>query len=112
VAEVKGGKIVGIQEKPRDPRSDLAVTGVYFYDAGVFDFIRKLWRSARGELEITDVNNAYLRNGELRYDVMNGWWTDAGTFESLQLANELIHEAGAGSPPSRNPGKPRGRVVA
>jgi glucose-1-phosphate thymidylyltransferase len=92
VAQVsKDGRILGIEEKPRQPKSDLAVTGVYFYDAGVFDFIRKLRPSARGELEITDVNNAYLKRGELHYDVVSGWWTDAGTFDSLKLANELIH---------------------
>jgi glucose-1-phosphate thymidylyltransferase len=96
VAEVgKGGKILGIEEKPRQPRSDLAVTGVYFYDAGVFDFVRKLKPSARGELEITDVNNAYLAKGELNYDVMTGWWTDAGTFESLRHASELVHASQA-----------------
>lgn len=90
VAEVSGGKIVGIQEKPRQPRSDLAVTGIYFYDAGVYEFIRRLKPSARGELEITDVNNAYLARRELRYDLLDGWWTDAGTFESLMHASELV----------------------
>jgi glucose-1-phosphate thymidylyltransferase len=96
VAEVtKDGKLVRIEEKPKQPRSDLAVTGVYMYDAGVYDFIRKLKPSARGELEISDVNNAYLATGELQYDVMAGWWTDAGTFESLRLANELVHHARA-----------------
>ncbi len=96
VAEVgKDGRILAIEEKPKQPRSDLAVTGVYFYDAGVFDFIRLLKPSARGELEITDVNNAYLKRGELRYDVMKGWWTDAGTFESLRYANELLGHAPA-----------------
>jgi len=94
VAEVKGDRIVQIVEKPKVPRSDLAVTGIYFYDGGVYDFIRKLKPSARGELEITDVNNAYLKKGQLHYDVFQGWWTDAGTFESLHLANELIR-AGA-----------------
>ncbi len=72
VAEVKDGRIVGIEEKPKKPRSDLAVTGIYFYDAGVFDVIRKLRPSARGELEITDVNNAYIANGELLYDLFEG----------------------------------------
>jgi glucose-1-phosphate thymidylyltransferase len=90
VAEVKGDRIVHIVEKPKDPKSDLAVTGIYFYDAGVYEFIRKLKPSARGELEITDVNNAYLRRGALQYDVFQGWWTDAGTFESLHVANELV----------------------
>jgi len=90
VAEVQGDRIVGIEEKPKHPRSDLAVTGVYLYDATVYALIRTLRPSARGELEITDVNNAYLRRGDLRYDVMRGWWTDAGTFESLRHANELV----------------------
>lgn len=94
VAEVKGDRIVQIVEKPKAPRSDLAVTGIYFYDGGVYDFIRRLKPSARGELEITDVNNAYLRRGALKFDVFQGWWTDAGTFESLHLANELVR-AGA-----------------
>ncbi len=94
VAEVtKDGKILSIQEKPRQPRSDLAVTGVYFYDAGVYDLIRLLKPSTRGELEITDVNSGYLKRGELRYDVMDGWWTDAGTFDSLRHANELVSSA-------------------
>jgi len=93
VAEVKGGRIVGIEEKPKKPRSDLAVTGIYFYDAGVYAFIRKLKPSARGELEITDVNNAYLANGELRHEVFEGWWTDAGTFDSLRLAGDLVSGA-------------------
>ncbi len=90
VAEVSGGRIVGLEEKPRTPKSDLAVTGIYFYDSQVFDLIRGLKPSARGELEITDVNNGYLCAGTLQYDVMEGWWTDAGTFESLALASELL----------------------
>ncbi len=89
VAEVKDGRIVSIEEKPKQPRSDLAVTGIYLYDGGVFDLVRGLQPSARGELEITDVNNGYLGRGELWYDVFQGWWTDAGTFESLQRASEL-----------------------
>jgi glucose-1-phosphate thymidylyltransferase len=89
VAEVKGERIVSIEEKPKRPRSDLAVTGVYLYDGAVFDLIRELKPSARGELEITDVNNGYLARGELWYDVFEGWWTDAGTFESLRRAGEL-----------------------
>ena len=93
VAEVKGGRIVGIVEKPRAPKSDLAVTGVYFYDAQVYDVIRTLKPSARGELEITDVNNHYLRQGLLHYDVFEGWWTDAGTFDSLLTANNLLRQA-------------------
>ena len=112
VAEVaKDGRIVAIAEKPRQPRSDLAVTGIYFYDPGVFEFVRRLKPSARGELEITDVNNAYLRRGELHYDVMSGWWTDAGTFESLQLANELVHRAATGTVPAARKGKSRRSAV-
>jgi glucose-1-phosphate thymidylyltransferase len=94
VAEVEGDRIVRIVEKPRTPRSDLAVTGIYFYDGNVFDVIRTLRPSARGELEITDVNNAYLRRGELAFDVFKGWWTDAGTFDSLHHANELARGDG------------------
>jgi glucose-1-phosphate thymidylyltransferase len=94
VAEVQGDRIVRIVEKPRTPRSDLAVTGIYFYDGQVFDVIRTLRPSARGELEITDVNNAYLRRGELAYDLLKGWWTDAGTFDSLHRANELVRADG------------------
>ena len=90
VAEVEGSKVVRIVEKPKEAKSDLAVVGVYFYDAQVFDVIRTLKPSARGELEITDVNNHYLRRGELQCDRLSGWWTDAGTFDSLHAANELV----------------------
>jgi glucose-1-phosphate thymidylyltransferase len=83
-------KIVRIDEKPADPRSHYAVTGIYFYDAQVFDLIRPLTPSARGELEISDVNNAYIERGEMTWDILEGWWTDAGTFDSLLLANQLI----------------------
>jgi glucose-1-phosphate thymidylyltransferase len=90
VAELSDGKIIGIEEKPEKPKSDYAVTGIYFYDASVFDVIRTLEPSARGELEITHVNDAYIARGQLAYDVLDGWWTDAGTFESLGRANELV----------------------
>jgi glucose-1-phosphate thymidylyltransferase len=90
VAEVEGSRVVRIVEKPKKPKSDLAVVGVYFYDAQVFDIVRTLKPSARGELEITDVNNHYLRAGTLHCDRLKGWWTDAGTFESLATANELV----------------------
>ena len=90
VAEVDGTRVVRIVEKPKQPKSDLAVVGIYFYDAEVFGVIRTLKPSARGELEITDVNNHYLRAGTLRCDRLTGWWTDAGTFESLHAANELV----------------------
>ncbi len=90
VAELSGGKVIGIEEKPKEQKSDYAVTGIYFYDACVFEIIRALKPSARGELEITHVNYAYIEKGQLAYDVLDGWWTDAGTFESLNRANELI----------------------
>lgn len=90
VAEVRDGKVLGIEEKPKRPKSDHAVTGIYFYDGSVFDVIRTLKPSGRGELEITDVNNAYVSKGRMAYDIMEGWWTDAGTFESLIRANELV----------------------
>ncbi|MFD2672713.1 sugar phosphate nucleotidyltransferase [Marinicrinis sediminis] len=90
VAEVHGNQIVSIEEKPERPKSSLAVTGLYFYDAAVFDLIRQLKPSRRGELEITDVNNAYIARESCTYEQMRGWWTDAGTHQSLQKANELI----------------------
>jgi glucose-1-phosphate thymidylyltransferase len=90
VARISNGKIVGIEEKPAKPKSDYAVTGIYFYDASVFDIIRTLKPSARGELEITDVHNAYIAKAQLAYDILDGWWSDAGTFESLNRANELV----------------------
>lgn len=86
----EGDRIVRIEEKPADPKSRYAVTGLYMYDARVFDFIARLTPSARGEYEIADVNNFYIREGELRYDILDGWWSDAGTFESLFHATELI----------------------
>jgi glucose-1-phosphate thymidylyltransferase len=90
VAEVEGSKVVKIVEKPKEPKSDLAVVGVYFYDPEVFTFIKTLKPSGRGELEITDVNNHYLTKGVLQSDRLTGWWTDAGTFESLHAASELV----------------------
>ena len=96
VAEVQGDRVLDIEEKPRAPRSNLAVTGIYFYDGGVYDVIRTLRPSGRGELEITDVNNAYLGRGELTWGSLRGWWTDAGTFPSLMKANELTQ---ASEPP-------------
>lgn len=84
------GKIVEIIEKPENPTSQLAVTGIYFYDADVFEICRTLKPSGRGELEITDVNNLYLERGDLTYEVLDGWWTDAGTFESLHHASCLV----------------------
>jgi glucose-1-phosphate thymidylyltransferase len=90
VAEVQGDRVVRIVEKPKQPVSRLAVTGIYFYDESVHDVIAGLRPSARGELEITDVNNAYIARGDLTFDVLPGWWTDAGTFESLAHANDLV----------------------
>jgi len=90
VAELRGSTIIGIEEKPRVPKSNLAVTGIYMYDATVFDKIRTLVPSRRGELEITDVNNAYIQEGSLTHSNLEGWWTDAGTFESLLRAANLV----------------------
>ncbi|MBL4889839.1 MAG: NTP transferase domain-containing protein [Candidatus Lindowbacteria bacterium] len=90
VAEIKDEKIVKIIEKPTEPVSDLAVTGIYMYPPDVFDIIRDLKPSGRGELEITDVNNAYLKEDRLEYDVFSGTWTDAGTFPSLRVATETV----------------------
>ena len=87
-----GEKITGIEEKPKKPSSDYAVIGIYMYDADVFDVIGTLKPSDRNELEITDVNNAYIRRGLMQHDVIEGWWTDAGTFESLFRANQLVRE--------------------
>jgi len=90
VAQIHNNKVINIEEKPSKPKSNYIVTGIYFYDAGVFDIIKTLKPSGRGELEITDVNNAYIAKGQLEYDILDGWWTDAGTFESLERANEFI----------------------
>ncbi len=90
VAALKGKRIVSIEEKPKKPKSDHAVTGVYMYDANVFDIIKTLRPSHRGELEITDVNNAYIRRGDLQFDIVKGWWADCGTFNSLLRANQLV----------------------
>jgi glucose-1-phosphate thymidylyltransferase len=90
VALLSDDKIIGIEEKPKKPKSDYAIIGIYFYDDSVFDIIRELKPSGRGELEITDVNNAYIAKNQLAYDILEGWWTDAGTFESLDRANELV----------------------
>lgn len=92
VAEIEGDRIVGIEEKPARPKSKYAVTGIYLYDETVFDKTRTLKPSARGELEITDVNNAYIREGTMTFSYLDGWWTDAGTFDSLLRAANLVHE--------------------
>jgi len=90
VAEIKDGKIVNIEEKPKKPKSNLAVTGLYMYDNQVFDIIKTLKPSERGELEITDVNNFYIRQGAMTYEILKGYWTDAGTFPSLLRATKLV----------------------
>ena len=90
VAVLDGEKIVGIEEKPTLPKSSLAVTGIYLYDARVFDFISQCEPSKRGELEITDVNNFYIQKGDCYFDTFQGWWTDAGTFSSLKKASYLV----------------------
>lgn len=95
VGRFEGDRLVEIIEKPADPPSNLAVTGIYFYDGDVFSICATLKPSARAELEITDVNNAYLKRGDLCYDVLEGWWTDAGTFDSLLRANTLVAQGGA-----------------
>lgn len=90
VAEIRGDRIVGIEEKPKRPKSNYAVTGIYMYDDTVFDKIRTLVPSQRGELEITDVNNAYIAEGTMTFSYLEGWWTDAGTFDSLLRAGNLV----------------------
>ena len=90
VAEVANGRIIGIEEKPAHPKTNYAVTGVYMFDATVFDKIKTLVPSNRGELEITDVNNAYIREGSMTFSFLDGWWTDAGTFDSLLRAANLV----------------------
>ena len=95
VPELEGDKVVRIEEKPSDPKSDFAVIGIYFYDASVFEVIKTLVPSERGELEITDVNNHYIQRGEMTWNELEGWWTDAGTFSSLLKASNLVAETGA-----------------
>jgi glucose-1-phosphate thymidylyltransferase len=92
VAEIQGDRIVGIEEKPKKPKSNYAVTGIYMYDETAFDKTRTLKPSERGELEITDVNNAYIAEGTMSFNYLEGWWTDAGTFDSLLRAANLVHE--------------------
>lgn len=90
VANINGNKIISIEEKPKSPKSKLIVTGIYMFDPKVFDIIKTLKPSARGELEITDVNNTYIRWGKMYFDILDGWWTDSGTHESLLRANNLV----------------------
>lgn len=98
VARLEGDRITEIIEKPKDPPSSYAVTGIYFYDHQVWDVIDSLEPSQRNELEITDVNNFYIDQGSMQYSILDGWWSDAGTFESLLRANELVSESGANNP--------------
>jgi glucose-1-phosphate thymidylyltransferase len=95
VPELKGDRIVRIEEKPKSPKSHYAVIGIYLFDQEVFNFIKTLKPSDRGELEITDVNNQYIEKGLMTWDILEGWWTDAGTFESLLRANQLVAQTGA-----------------
>lgn len=95
VPELDGQSVLRIDEKPEQPKSEYAVIGIYMYDSAVFNIIRTLKPSGRGELEITDVNNAYISRGEMTWDELEGWWTDAGTFESLLHASNLVAETGA-----------------
>jgi glucose-1-phosphate thymidylyltransferase len=91
----EGDRIVRVEEKPAAPKSQYAVIGIYMYDRRVFDFIKNLKPSKRGELEITDVNNFYINEGKMEWDILDGWWSDAGTFESLQYAGNMVAKTGA-----------------
>jgi len=95
VPRLNGNRVVSIDEKPAKPQSDYAVIGVYMYDSDVYDIIRSLKPSGRGELEITDVNNAYIARDAMTWEELEGWWTDAGTFESLLHASNLVAKTGA-----------------
>ena len=95
VPVLDGPRVVRIEEKPREPKSEYAVIGIYMYDGEVYDVVRTLQPSGRGELEITDVNNAYIERDEMTWDELEGWWTDAGTFESLLRASNMVAETGA-----------------
>ncbi len=105
VPVMNGRRIVRIEEKPPEPKSRFAVIGIYMYDSTVFERIRQLKPSGRGELEITDLNNQYIEEGNLTYSILDGWWTDAGTFDSLRRATNLVVETGANKMPS--PGTPK-----
>jgi len=116
VAEIKDRRIVGIEEKPKKPKSHLAVIGIYLYDRQVFEMIRGLKPSQRGELEITDVNNFYIEQGTMTYSILDGWWTDAGTFPSLDRAWRLVADGGANKldnvPADRQPARVRAKTKA
>jgi glucose-1-phosphate thymidylyltransferase len=109
VADIKGNHVAGIEEKPKNPKSNFAVIGIYLYDATVFQKIKRLKPSGRGELEITDVNNFYIDESNLTYEILDGWWTDAGTFESLLHANTLVAQTGANKTSIASPAKKDGR---
>lgn len=98
VAEIFYNRIIGIEEKPKNPKTNFITTGIYIYDSKVFDIIKTLKPSERGELEITDVNNEYIKLNELQYEFLNGWWTDAGTHQSLLKANEYVKNIQLGDP--------------
>jgi glucose-1-phosphate thymidylyltransferase len=110
VAELAGSRIMGIEEKPSRPKSPYAVTGIYLYDGTVFDKVRTLVPSRRGELEITDVNNAYIREGTMTFSFLEGWWTDAGTFDSLLRATNLV--ASTRSQKSESPQEAESATIA
>lgn len=95
VPELSGQNVLRVEEKPKTPKSEYAVIGIYMYDAEVYNIIRTLEPSGRGELEITDVNNAYIKREEMTWEELAGWWTDAGTFESLLRASNMVAETGA-----------------
>lgn len=103
VPELSGQNVVRIEEKPKAPKSEYAVIGIYMYDGEVYDIIRTLEPSGRGELEITDVNNAYIARDEMTWQELDGWWTDAGTFESLLRASNMVAETGANKLDSQQP---------
>ncbi|HEY7210110.1 MAG TPA: sugar phosphate nucleotidyltransferase [Bryobacteraceae bacterium] len=106
VAEIRGDRIAGIEEKPKKPKSNYAVTGIYMFDETVFDKTRTLKPSARGELEITDVNNAYINEGTMTFGFLEGWWTDAGTFDSLIRAGNLVKEMRSKQAPAPEEAEP------
>lgn len=110
VPELDGPRVVRIEEKPGSPKSEFAVIGIYMYDGNVYDIIRTLEPSGRGELEITDVNNAYIERDEMTWEELEGWWTDAGTFESLLHASNLVAETGANKLESNRAAEVSGNV--
>ena len=110
VPELSGQRVLRIDEKPESPKSEYAVIGVYMYDGEVYDIIRTLRPSGRGELEITDVNNAYIKRDEMTWEELDGWWTDAGTFESLLRASNLVAETGANKMDLERPAEASAKV--